>query len=326
MNLRTGKNYYDILDITPEAAPEEIEEAYRKALQAYNDESLASYSLYSSGEKKAMLDRIAEAYGTLKDGVKKREYDARLADADKKDGRGAPEFALFDEAPELDGFDNTVSFKKPLVVMGDTDPVAAEQYRVLYTRLNQSRQKDSLSAFAVTSAVKGEGKTALSLNLAYVIAEEFKKRCILVECDFKKPSVSSYFAQAGSAPGLVDVLRGEADLGSAVARLEGSDNLFFLRAGKNVKNSSELLGSERMGEALDELKKGFEFLIIDCPPILPLADMNIISRLADGLVMVIRADSTPKSMVRSAMESIKEGRFMGVVLNAAHTSLKKYYY
>lgn len=326
MNLKTGKNYYEILDVTPEAAQGEIAEAYRKALQAYNDESLAAYSLYSIGEKKAMLEKIAEAYDTLKDEDKKRAYDARLAGADKKDGGDGPEFVLFDEPSELDGLDNTVSFKKPIVVMGDTDPVAAEQYRVLYTRLSQLKQKDSLSAFAVTSAVKGEGKTVLSINLAYVIAEEFKKRCILVECDFKKPSVSSYFARRGTEHGLVDVLRGEADLGDAVTRLDGSDNLFFLRAGKNVKNSSELLGSERMAEVMDELKKGFEFLIIDCPPILPLADMNIISRLADGLVMVVRAESTPKNMVRSAIDSIKEGRFIGIVLNAAHTSLEKYYY
>ncbi len=325
MNLRTGKNYYEILEVAPEAAQGEIAEAYRKALQAYNGDSLAAYSLYSIGEKKAMLEKIAEAYDTLKDEDKKREYDARLAGADKKDG-GDPEFVLFDEASELDGMDNTVSFKKPLVVMGDTDPVAAEQYRVLYTRLNQLKQKDSLSAFAVTSAVKGEGKTVLSLNLAYVIAEEFKKRCIVVECDFKKPSVATYFDRRGTENGLVDVLKGEADLGGSVTRLEGSDNLFFLRAGKNVKNSSELLGSERMEEVVEELRRGFEFLILDCPPILPLADMNIISRLADGLVMVVRAESTPKNMVRSAIDSIKEGRFIGIVLNAAHTSLKKYYY
>lgn len=326
MNLRTEKNYYEVLDVTPAAAQDEIEAAYRKALQVYNDGSLAAYSLYSNSEKKAKLDEIAEAYGTLKDSDRKKEYDARLAEEDKENGIDAPEFVLFDGASELDEQDNTVSFRKPIVVMGDTDPVAAEQYRVLYTRLSQLKQKDSLSAFAITSAVKGEGKTVLSLNLAYVIAEEFKKRCILVECDFKKPSITSYFARRGTEHGLVDVLRGEADLGDAVARLEGSDNLFFLRAGKNVKNSSELLGSERMAEVLDELKKGFEFLIIDCPPILPLADMNIVSRLADGLVMVVRAESTPKNMVRSAMDSIKEGRFIGVVLNAAHTSLKKYYY
>lgn len=326
MNLKIGKNYYEILDVTPDAAQGEIAEAYRKALQAYDDESLATYSLYSDGEKKARLEKIAEAYDTLKDEDKKRVYDARLADADKKDGMGDPEFVIFDETSELDGMDNTVSFKKPLVVMKDTDPVAAEQYRVLYTRLSQLKQKDSLSAFAVTSAVKGEGKTVLSLNLAYVIAEEFKKRCILVECDFKKPSVASYFSRRGTENGLVDVLKGEADLGGAVARLDGSDNLFFLRAGKSVKNSSELLGSERMAEVAAELKRGFEFLIMDCPPILPLADMNIISRLADGLVMVVRAESTPRNMVRSAMDSIKEGRFIGIVLNAAHTSLKKYYY
>ncbi|MEK7773453.1 MAG: polysaccharide biosynthesis tyrosine autokinase [Deltaproteobacteria bacterium] len=326
MNLKTEKNYYEILNITPDATQEEIEQAYRKAFQAYNDDSLAAYSLYSSGGKRAMVEKISEVYETLKDPGKKTEYDSRLAGADKKDGRTAGEFIVFDEAPELEGFDNTVNFKKPIVVMEETDPVAAEQYRVLYTRLNQIKQKESLSAFAVTSAVKGEGKTVLSLNLSYVIAEEFKKRCILVECDFKKPSVSSYFASKGPEYGLVDVLRGEAELSDAVTRLEGSDNLFFLRAGKNVKNSSELLGSEKMEEVMDELKKGFDFLIIDCPPILPLADMNIISRLVDGLVMVIRAESTPKNMVRAAMDSIKEGRFFGIVLNAAHTSLEKYYY
>jgi len=326
MNLKTRKNYYEILNITPDATQEEIEQAYRTAYQAYNDESMAAYSLYSSGEKKAMYEKIAEVYDTLKDPDKKIEYDARLAGANGKDGRTAEEFSVFDDAPELEGFDNTVRFEKPLVVMEETDPVAAEQYRVLYTRLNQIKQKESLSAFAVTSSVKGEGKTALSLNLSYVIAEEFKKRCILVECDFKKPSVSSYFASQGSEYGLVDVLRGDAELGNAVTRLDGSDNLFFLRAGKNVKNSSELLGLERMEEVMEELKKGFDFLIIDCPPILPLADMNIISRLVDGLVMVIRAESTPRNMVRAAMDSITEGRFFGVVLNAAHTSLKKYYY
>lgn len=216
-----------------------------------------------------------------------------------------------------------LTLRAPLTVMNENDPMMTEQYRILYTRIEEILSSSSYKCFAVTSAVKGEGKTFTSMNMAYLIAHEFKKKVLLIEGDFKNPSVSSYFLPGLPTTGLIDVVRGTAELNDSVLQVKNS-NLYILPAGGRVKNSAEFLSSSRMYKILSTLKAEFDIIIIDSPPILSLADMNILSKLVDGVLMVVRAGETPKDIVLKAVNSLSSGKIIGVILNGAERSMKKY--
>lgn len=323
-------NHYDILNVSRDAKESEIEEAFRRAIEAYGSDSLALYSLYGRNEREMLLKGIKDAYETLKDPVRKSEYDMLLK-------QGAAEMRLGQLTEdsgiaEMMGLDpDAASFrssdlKQKLVVL-DHSHAASEQYRILYTKLSKLREKESIRTVAITSALKGEGKTITSLNLSCVIAQEFKKRCLLMECDLRNPEISSkYLERNGTGPGLADVLRGEADLFDAIVRVGSGENLFCLPVGQSVRNSSELISMPSMSASINSLRDEFEYIIIDCPPIIPLADMGIISRLVDGLLLVIRAGKTPKDIVLKAVNSIQDGRFLGTVLNGLEVPFKDYPY
>ncbi|MBI5643620.1 MAG: polysaccharide biosynthesis tyrosine autokinase [Deltaproteobacteria bacterium] len=325
------KNLYELLNVSQDARTNEIEDAFRRAVELYSGDSLAAYSLYPRVERERLFESITAAYETLKDPVKKSEYDLMMKQdhseiISRYSGEDSGIAELMGLAQEAGSF-RTVNLKRTLAAMGNSEPTASEQYRILYTRLKKLKEKDSLKTFAITSSVKGEGKTVTSLNLAYVIAEEFKKKCVILECDLRNPEISSnYLEGRGDEPGLVSVLKEEAELRDALIRISPGDNLYCLPARHRAANSSELLSQTAMEEIIRVLKEDFEYVIIDCPPIAPLADMNIISRLADGMILVIRAGKTPRDIVRSAVNSIKEGRFLGAVLNGCLDTFKGYYY
>jgi len=120
-------------------------------------------------------------------------------------------------------------------------------------------------------------------------------------------------------------LKGEVEVKDAISRV-GDSSLYLLPEGKRTANSTELFNSKHMKTTVERLKENFDFVIMDCPPVLPLADMNLISRFVDGILLVVRSGSTPKDMVLKSVNSIPDANIVGVVLNGANTSFKKYYY
>lgn len=330
MNEPTVKNYYKLLAVTPGAAEKEIEEAYHQARSMYGQNSVAFYSLYSVEEREDMLKELSEAYNILKDPVKRMAYNAELSSSVSDKQMVKPAGDLLHLHIDEKGHDNretekSVTLKKSLSVMGDRDPMVAEQFRIFYTKIEQISHRDSYKSFAVTSAVKGEGKTSTSFNLAYLMANEFKKKVLLLDCDLRNPSVKSYLRDGASSYGLIDVLKGNATIDEAIVQLTGS-SLYILTSGGHTKNSSELLSSTLMNKILTTLKEEFDYLIIDSPPILALADMNIISKMADGVIMVVRAGETPKDIVLKAVHSLPADKIAGVILNGAESIPKKYKY
>ena len=216
-------------------------------------------------------------------------------------------------------------FKKPIITVKNPDSLAAEQYRVLYTRLEQISQRKSYKTFAITSALKGEGKTITTLNLAYIMALEFRKKVILVECDFKNPYITSHFMDTMPEHGLIDVIEGKADLSTAIVRYKHSE-FHILPAGRIARNSLELLGSNRINFIINMLKSQYDYVIVDSPPISPIADMNVISKAVDGLVLVVEAGKTPKDIVLRAVNSLDNVDIAGIVLNGADNYLLNEYY
>lgn len=326
------KNYYELLNITPEAGEQEIEEAYRCARAVYAEDSVAMYSLYSQEERESLLKMINDAYETLKDPARRKTYDAHNSPGVHRHSSWLKGMEISrntahstDNIAETKKLMYSVKPKKMRFVMEDIDQFAAEQYRMLYTRLEHISLKNSYKIFAITSTVKGEGKTITSLNLAYIMAQDFNKKVIVVECDLKKPSIPSYFTEPDDGYDLIDVINGQIDIKTAIMRVENT-RLYLLTARHNIKNSCELLGSQRMKTTLNALKTEFDYIIIDSPPILPLADMNVLSKIVDGLVLVVRAGKTPKDIVIKASNSLNSANMVGIVLNGADALLKKYYY
>src|SRR3990172_56046 len=294
------KNYYELLNITPEADEQEIEEAYKGAKAVYAEDSVALYSLYSQGERESILGMINDAYGTLSDPAKRKAYDAMLSTNlhkwkipprdDMKQEHGSDSF--LGDIDEKKRLMYSVKPKKTPFIMEDMDQFAAEQYRVLYTRLEHISLENAYKTFAITSTVKGEGKTVTSLNLAYVMAHDFNKKVVVK---------------------------------TAVIKVENTA-LYLLPAKHNIKNSCELLGSQRMKATMNALKTEFDYIIIDSPPLLPLADMNVLSKIVDGLVLVVKAGKTPKDIVLKGIKSISDRNIVGIVLNHSDITLHKYYY
>lgn len=190
---------------------------------------------------------------------------------------------------------------------------AAEQYRSLRTRLAQAEGSGGLRTILITSPQKGEGKSVTAANLALTMAQELQRRVVLVEADLRKPSLQHLFGLA-PGPGLSDYLSGAVELADAM-RFMPDHNLTLLTAGATPVNPAELLGSTAMRRLLDHLRTRFDRVILDTPPVLPLADVAILAPVVDGSLMVVRAGVTPKPAIENALRAFDSSRLLGVVLN-----------
>ncbi|MGH8068029.1 MAG: GumC family protein [Candidatus Entotheonellia bacterium] len=210
-----------------------------------------------------------------------------------------------------------------VIALQEPDSMIAEQYRILYTKIAQVTKGNAQGVFAISSAVKNEGKTLTALNLALVMARDFGKKTLLVEGDFKNPAISTYTHIAADG-GLSDILLNKSDIQSTAVTF-GHDNLVVLPMVKSVKNSVGLLSSQEMSKLLEILKERYDFVLIDSPPVLALPDMNIIERLVDGIILVVRAEKTPQHAVVTAIESLATDKLIGIILNDMKQLPSRYY-
>ncbi|MFQ5432926.1 MAG: polysaccharide biosynthesis tyrosine autokinase [Nitrospinota bacterium] len=331
MSGNPEKNSYELLDVPQGATDDQIEKAYLRARALYGEDSVATYSLYSTEEREFILKQIINAYETLKDPARRQAYDMDLKMSKTEINQHEPLKVVKDGVPgaekqhDLSTTLYKTKLKDSLIVVKDSDPVAAEHYRILYTMLEAISLRDYSKTFALTSAVKGEGKTTTTLNLAYVMAKEFKKKTVVIECDLKNPAIISNHLETAPKAGLVEVVENKADLKAGMLQVAGSD-LYILPVLRPVRNSPEILSSRHFSELLGALKTEFDFILMDCPPIIPLADMNIIAKMAEGMLLVVRAGKTPKDMVLKAANSLSGTNIVGVVLNGVEKASKQYYY
>jgi capsular exopolysaccharide synthesis family protein len=202
----------------------------------------------------------------------------------------------------------------PLLVAGlAPQSLAAEQYRQLRTRLSLAEGASSIRTVLITSPQKGEGKSLTSANLALTMAQELQRRVVLIEADLRKPSLQQLFGLP-AGPGLSDYLAGATDLQQAM-RFLPDHHLTVIPAGSTPANPAELLGSTAMRRLLDQLRTTFDRVILDTPPVLPLADVAILAPMVDGALMVVRAGYTPKPAIENALRAFDSSRLLGVVLN-----------
>jgi protein-tyrosine kinase len=170
-----------------------------------------------------------------------------------------------------------------------------------------------IKALAFTSAQSGEGKTTTAVNAALALGKGGRNRVVLVDADLRRPGVASMLGLRANK-GLTDIVAGRASIDDCMWRF-GSDELYVLPAGTPPDDLSATLCDPRMGETLTALKQRFDFVVVDTPPVLPLADVPTLSRDLDGAILVVKANHTPKELVNAALEALYGVTVHGLVLN-----------
>jgi protein-tyrosine kinase len=194
-------------------------------------------------------------------------------------------------------------------------PHGAEQFRTLRSRLYQLRSSQALRTVLITSSVAAEGKTFVTTNLAQAIVRQPDRRVLIIDADLRRARLHVPLG-APSAPGLTDYLRGETDEMSIIQH--GSEgNLFLIPGGNEVTNPSELLLNGRLKKLLDRIAPVFDWVILDSPPCVPVADACILAEFCDGVLLVVKAGSTPSEVAQRACQELSGRNVVGIVLNAA---------
>ena len=211
-----------------------------------------------------------------------------------------------------------------LVCVTDGESPAAEAFRLLGVRLRYLRRERPLKKVLITSTIPQEGKSMVSANLACVLAQRAKQKTLLLEGDIRRPSLSKLFG-LGRNPGICECLQTGNSLAKSVYHLD-SLGLWFLPAGSAPNDPLELLQSGRLSSLMDQAMSMFDWIIIDSPPVLPLADTSVWTRMADGILLVTRQGTTEKRQLMKGIEAIEPHKLIGAVLNCSHNSAHSDYY
>jgi capsular exopolysaccharide synthesis family protein len=200
---------------------------------------------------------------------------------------------------------------------------AEEEFRKLKTQIFLRLPKPPHSIL-ITSTTPQEGKTMVSVNLAMAISREIHKKAILIDGDLRKPSI--HLEKSQNSKGLSNYLSDGAPLSEILINSE-IENLRIILAGSSTNKPSELIGSKRMGELLKSLSKSEEntYILIDSPPIISTTEPTLLSKMVDGIILVVMADRTPREAIKRAVKSIDRQKIIGIVFNQIDFKLSSYY-
>jgi polysaccharide biosynthesis transport protein len=206
-----------------------------------------------------------------------------------------------------------------------TDSPIAEAYRALRSSIGFAGMDAPIRRLQLTSALKGEGKSTTSVNLATAMARDGKK-VILLDADMRSPSVHRLLEVPGS-PGLSEVLAGMRTVDEALQATQ-IENLLIVPAGPVPPNPAELLGSRAFDQLLEQLDTQADIVIVDSPPCVPVTDPVIVAARMDGVVLLVHMGQTRRGAVRQAIELLgrARARLLGVLFNQVQQSGSNYYY
>jgi capsular exopolysaccharide synthesis family protein len=224
---------------------------------------------------------------------------------------------------EFPALEVSVTPSSRLVYFTEPDSLAAEKFRFLGVRLRQLQQTRRLKKVLVTSTIPEEGKSLVSANLAGVLARR-KQRVLLIEGDMRRPTLAQQFG-LGRLAGLAEWLQSGQQTPSNIYRL-GGPGLWLMPAGEPPANPLELMQSGRLSQLMTQLASQFDWIIVDSPPLLPLADTTVWARLTDGTLLVAREGRSQKRQLQRGLEALKKSDLLGVVLNGCtHSDHENYY-
>ena len=189
----------------------------------------------------------------------------------------------------------------PLATLVDPLSPRAEAYRRLQTNLSYIDASSPLQVIVVTSATIGEGKTSTAINLAIALGET-SRRVLLVDGDLRRPSVAPSMGLEGAA-GLTTVLIGRADIGDVVQSM-GNMHVDVLASGEVPPNPHQLIESSAMRQVIDQARERYDAIVIDAPPVLPVSDAAVLSRLADATLMVVGCKRVRIRDVKNALRDL----------------------
>lgn len=210
-----------------------------------------------------------------------------------------------------------------LVSLEQEGSLGAEKFRFLAVRLRQLRQTRPLKKVLITSTIPEEGKSTVAANLSCTLARRKQHRILLLEGDLRRPNILPQFG-LGKLPGLSEWLSGTTPHLN-IYRMENL-GLWILPAGNAPQNPLELMQSGKLLPLMEKLDAWFDWIIIDSPPVLPLADTSVWSRLADGILLVTRKGTTEKKQLQRGLEALEKSKLLGALVNSSDNAAHTDYY
>jgi capsular exopolysaccharide synthesis family protein len=210
-----------------------------------------------------------------------------------------------------------------LVATGKEASLGAEKFRFLAVRLRQMRHTRQLKKVLITSTIPQEGKSTVAANLACTLARRKPHKVLLLDGDLRRPTAASQFG-LGKLPGLCEWLSEDTE-DISLYRLEDL-GFWILPAGDAPQNPLELMQAGKLSSLMDRLSGWFDWIVIDSPPVLPLADTSIWSRVADGILLVTRKGTTEKKQLQRGLETLDKSKLLGALVNSSLNVAHSDYY
>jgi protein-tyrosine kinase len=199
-----------------------------------------------------------------------------------------------------------------------------EQFKALRAKFEYYVDLHQYKVVAITSAIAEEGKTLSSANLAANLASVGRKKVLLIDADMRKSDIARIF-NAPSKPGLLEFLAGSVSLDSVILASNSVRGLSLITGGGKETTPGDLLAGERFRSFLQDMRGKFDVVILDTPPILPVADTMSLRDQVDAFILIFRIGFTPYVMLQQALEEIDKTKILGVVLNGVELQKYKYY-
>ena len=208
------------------------------------------------------------------------------------------------------------------IILKRTNSIERDRFRFLRTRLQEVRELAGLQSLLITSPLAQDGKSTIALNMATTLAERGKRSVLVIEADLHRPSLTQRLGLESSsarvATGLGQCLKENVKALSCVVRVNPLD-WYLMPAGKPVEDPTELVQSERWGEVMEELTPHFDWILVDSPPLIPLTDGVSLAKKCDASILVVRAERTPREMVKEALSLLGKKHVLGVLFNASES-------
>lgn len=211
-----------------------------------------------------------------------------------------------------------------LVCLTDAAGPSAEAFRLLGLRLRHLRTSKGVRSLLITSTVPEEGKSVSAANLACTLAYREQLKVLLIEGDVRRPSLAHLFGLP-SVGGLCQHLQGERSLIASIYRLE-EPGIWILPAGDRSTAPIELIQSPLLPDTFQKLNSWFDCIVIDSPPMLPLADTSVWARLADGILLIARRGKTEKRRLQKGLEALDQNKLIGAIMNSSSGAKSGYDY
>jgi capsular exopolysaccharide synthesis family protein len=201
---------------------------------------------------------------------------------------------------------------------------AVEAYRTLRTRLTKRQAKNGMRSLVVSSAAQGEGKTLTAFNLALCCARMENFPLLIVDADLRGQGLSKLLGEPDS-PGLAKILEGECDYQSAILRTDFA-GLYALPAGSGVSSPPELFSGPKWSEFIAWAAETFRLVIVDSPPVLNMADFELLMGACDSAILVVRSRKTLSTSLSRILAEVDPAKLAGVVFNASEEPVNGYGY